>query len=218
MRILMVSAIGLTGIVLAGCGSWRTLTIVQGDRINNAMHSGRPADQRSGDPLEVAIVCVNPQDLEHHENAGLKPRSGMTCKAWYDNRPVRGGGDPGRFKLPPEQIFLLTDAKQYYGTKKGPAPRGAINDGRKEISVAGIRFRSTILHKRDSVIYVFPKFVGPKGEVLPVPAVEFSPPSAYPRRLEVEIGVDESRPHYHGQYIDNTTERAFWGLGSRKRG
>ena len=194
--------LGLTlGVALGctGCAS-RTVVITQADRINNAMHHYRPPDQRTGDPLEVTIACVYPDDLERDENSGLKPGSGITSKDWYDHQPVRGG-DGGRFVLPTDQIYVLTNAAQVYGRKKGPALNGAINDGRAKVEVSGIKFRGTKLHSRNSVIYVFPKFIGPDGDVLPVRAVEFSPPGAYTSRLSVTIGVDETRGN-HGQYIE----------------
>ncbi len=188
-----------------GCSS-RTLTITQTDRVNNAMHHNRHPDQRTGDPLEVTIVSVNSDDLEREGNGGLKPGSGITCKGWYDNRPVRGSSE-GRFDLPPEQIFLLTNANEVYGTKLGPALNGAIKDGRTDVMIKGIPIPSWMkLHSRDSVIYVFPKFIGPNGTVLPVGAAEFSPPGAYSNQLHVKIGVDEGREHY-GQYIERVSER-----------
>jgi hypothetical protein len=173
------------------------------------MHHYRHADQRTGDPLEVTIVAVHPDDLEREGNSGLKPGSGLTCRGWYENRPVHSGGED-RFDLPPEQILLLTNADQVYGKKLGPALNGAINDGRADVVIKGIPFRWTKLHSRDSVIYVFPKFIGPDGDVLPVAPAVFNPPGAYTSALHVRIGVGESQEHY-GQYIENVSKRKLHG-------
>ena len=204
-RFAWVVMLGWALLGTAGCAA-RTLNVSQGDRINNAMHHDRHPDQRTGDPLEVTIVCVHPADLEREANRGLKPGSGITCKDWYDHRPVRAGGGEGRFDLPSEQVFLLTNEAQFYGTKLGPALNGALKDGKSEIVIKGIPFQSMKLHSRDSAIYVFPKFIGPDWNVLPVKPAEFSPPGAYASRLTVKIGVDDSREHY-GQFIENTSLR-----------
>lgn len=212
IRLLEVLLVGPVVLSTVGCAS-RTLAITQGDRINNAMHIGRHPDQRTGDPLEVTIVCVHPDDLEIKGNGGLKPGSGITCKDWYDNRPEHGG--EGGFDLPADQIYLLTNEDQVYGKKVGSALNGAINDGHSEVKIKGITFRGMKLHRKDSVIYVFPKFIGPDGHVLPVPAAEFSPPGAYASQLAVKIGVDEGRAH-NGQYIENTSQRKLHGSGKRR--
>lgn len=198
--------LGSVGLVSAGCGA-RALSIEQDRYVNNAMHHYRAEEKRTGEPLEVSIVCVHPKDLERDENASLKPGSGITCRTWYENRPKPGGGG---FMIPPEQIYLLTNATSYYGKKKGPALNGATKDGRVEIPVRGIRFRGTKLHSRNSVIYVFPKFIGQDGKVLPVKPAEFSPPGRYTSRLSVKIGVDKNRG-VQGQYIVRTTGPGFSG-------
>ncbi len=198
-RFLATFVFGSAILGSAGCAS-RTLTVTQGDYINTAMHGGRQLEDRTGEPLEVTIVCVYPEDLERDENSGLKPGSVITSKDWYDNQPARGS-DSGRFILPTDQIYVLTNAAQVYGKKKGSALNGAVKDGRSEVKVGGIKYRGMKLHSRNSVIYVFPKFIGPDGEVLPVRAVEFNPPGAYTSQLSVRIGVDEARGN-HGQYIE----------------
>jgi hypothetical protein len=198
---LVFAAAAASGSV--GCAA-RTLTITQDDRINNAMHLHRPPAQRTGEPLEVSIVCVYPKDLERAGNEGLRHGSGITSKDWYDNRPLRAGVDGAHFSLPSDQIHLLTNEAQAYGKKRGPALQGAIVDGTSEKKVAGIKFSWTQLHRRDSVIFVFPKFIGPDGEVLPVKPAVFNPPGAYGRNLRVKIGVEESRGR-HGQYIERLT-------------
>ena len=203
-RFNVLFLLGAAVLASTGCAS-RTVVITQEDRINNAMHQYRPPEQRTGDPLEVTIVCVYPDDLERDENGGLKPGSGITSKDWYEHQPARGG-DAGRFALPTDQVYVLTNAAQVYGKRKGPALNGALKDGRAEVHVAGIRFPGMKLRNRNSAIYVFPKFIGADGGVLPVRAAEFSPPGAYGSKLEVRIGVDESRGH-SGQYIEVTTSK-----------
>jgi hypothetical protein len=205
--VLFISA-GLA-FVSTGCAA-RSLTITQDDRINNAMHMHRPPAQRTGDPLEVTIACVYPDDLKRAENQGLKPKSGITCKDWYDHQPLRAGGEGGHFNLPSDQIYLLTNETQLYGKKKGPALQGAIVDKTAEKKVTGIQFKSTKLHSRDSVIYVFPKFIGKDGKVLPVKAGEFSPPGAYTAKLKVKIGVEEGKG-VEGQYVEATMQRRLHG-------
>ncbi len=213
VAVLAGFVVAYAALVSTGCAA-RTLTITQDDRINTAVHRHRPEGERTGDPLKVTIVCVYPKDLEREENQGLKPGSGITCKDWYANQPVRGGSVGGRFKVPPEQIYVLTNESEVYGNKKWRALQGAIRDGTKQVEVSGIRFR-TKLYGRNSVIYVFPKFIGPAGEVLPVPPAVFSPPGAYASRLGVKIGVEEGRGIY-GQYIENTTKRTFGGSKTRR--
>lgn len=190
-----------------GCAA-RTITISQEDRINTAMHLHRAMADQTGDPLELNVVCVYPEDLEKPENELLKPDSSITAKDWYDLRPT-GMPEARHFSLPGNQILLLTNEKTAYGKVKGPALRGAIEDGARERKIDGIRFKKK-LHSRKSVIFVFPKFIGKGGEVLPVRPVRFSPPGAYTRNLFVKIGVDPGRPH-GGQYIESVTKRRLHG-------
>ncbi len=195
--------------ILPGCGN-RVLTIVQHDRVNTAMHRHRPREKQTGDPLELTIVCVFPKDLEKSENDRLKPGSGLTAVDWYQHRPTGvGGQQAGRFWIPSEQIYLLTNEKGLVGRIKGPALGGATEDGWKETKVGGIAF-SKKLHNRKSVIYVFPKFIGPTGDVLPVKPVVFNPPGAYRRNLSVEIGLRDGGENF-GQFIKHSTKRRLYG-------
>lgn len=194
----------LLSIASMGCPS-RTLTITQDDYINTGSHVRRDADKRTGQPLEVTIVCVYPQDLEKAANNGL--RLGLTCKDWYDHAPKPDGTG---FQLPGDQIYVLTNRPGGgIGRRLGPSLAGAIQDGRADRSVGGIKFGKDLFDKR-SAIYVFPKFIGPDRKVLPVPGAVFSPPGSYSSRISVKIGVDKSRyeqaPLY-GQYIRNTSVR-----------
>ena len=170
VRLFVLGAV-LTG--ASGCA--RVLTITQEDYINTAMHIGRPKEQRTGQPLELSIVCVHAADLQKEANDLLSPESEITSKIWYENRPEHGD------KMDDEAYAVV------------------------------VRFNfAGGLHSDTSVIYVFPKFIGPKGEVLPVRPAVFHPPGAYTNELSCKIGVDESREDY-GQYIENTTPRKMHG-------
>ena len=163
-RLLITGVIALSVTVSVGCSA-RTLTIVQTDRVNTAMQDYLPWAERTGQPLEVAIVCVHSEDLENAENEPLRPRTNVTCKTWYERQPEGGGGAKTQFKLRKDQIYLLTNDPDPYGTHAGPALNGAIKDGRSVIPVSGIRFPGGKLFGRGSVIYVFAKFVNRKGDV-----------------------------------------------------
>ena len=216
MRGLMLFVAASAAVVSVGCAG-RTLTITQDPRINNAMHSHRSEKQRTGDPLEVSIVCVTPKDLKREDEANerLRPGSGITSKEWYEHRPVPGVGDETRFRLPADGIYLLTNDKEVYGKVKHKALNGAIIDGTETIRVSGIRFPTWKMHGRNSVVYVFPKFIGQDGRVLPVPPAVYHPPGAYTRKLSCKIGVKPGGEN-EGQYIENTTSRRLHGSAKGK--
>lgn len=195
--------------ILPGCSD-RVITISQHSRINTAMHRHRAREMQTGDPLELAIVCVYPEDLKKSENDRLKPGSGLTSVDWYQHRPTGvGGQQAGRFWIPSSQIYLLTNEKDLVGRVKGPALGGATEDGWTEKKFGGIAF-SKKLHHKDSVIYVFPKFIGPTGDVLPVKPVMFHRPGAYRRNLFIEIGVRDGGENL-GQFIIHSTKRRLHG-------
>ncbi|MHC4092857.1 MAG: hypothetical protein ACYSUQ_03050 [Planctomycetota bacterium] len=189
------------------------MTITQDDYINTAMHVGRPEASQTGQPLELNIVCLSPNDLKNEANDRLAPDADITSDIWYQNRPLPGDkvdSEEGhaRFRLAKDHVCLLTDAKEHYGKRIGGCLQGAVIDKKKKISV---RFPPPGgLHDDDAVIYVFPKFIDSKGQVLPVRPARFHPPGAYTEKLYIEIGVDKNRAHY-GQYIDNVTERKLHG-------
>lgn len=206
-RFALAGTVALTSLSW-GCAA-RTLTIAQDDRINTAVHLHRPREMQSGDPLEVNVVCVYPDDLEKPENERLKPDSGINAKEWYEFRPTTGVPDGRHFNLPATQIYLLTDEEGVYGKVKGPALRGALEDGFSKKKIEGIAFKKK-LHSKKSVIYVFPKFIEKSGAVLPVRPAKFSPPGAYRKNLSVKIGVRPGGPH-DGQYVENTAKRRWHG-------
>jgi hypothetical protein len=189
--------------LLSGCG--KELVITQGQYINTAMHVNRQEQDQTGEPLELNVVYVYPETLKHDANGRLAPESGITADIWFRDRPQPGdtkdmAARGTRFWLPKEQILLLTDDSQFYGTRVGGRPRGAHIDGNEVVLKRKLDFKGSLGSDR-SVIYVFPKFVDSKGQVLPVRPAKFHPPSAYDKELTVRIGVDKSRDNY-GQRID----------------
>jgi hypothetical protein len=214
--VLLLAALVMT--LPSGCAS-RVMRIEQTDYVNTAMHMNRPPGARTGEPLEINIVCVYPKDLKKEVNDRLAPGSAITSDVWYQDRPQPGDTEEmddrgGRFYLQKSQIFLMTYDKNGYGKRIGNPLRGAVTDHRRIIET---KFDfSGGLHDRGSIIYVFGKFIGPDGHVLPVPPAKFHPPGAYTEDLFVKVGVDESRAHY-GQYIENVTPRKLHGSDDDRR-
>lgn len=196
---------GLIGLlVTGGCG--RTMTITQDRFINTMMHVGRSANDRTGNPLEVNIVYVYPPDLEKPANQLLHPDSGITSDVWFKMRPRGSSGEEGRFDLPPEQIYLYTDETDPYGKKVGPRLKGAEVDGRSEIEVTGdIAFRGPP-RDQQSVIYVFPRFLDEKANVLKTLPAKWDPPGDFGESITLRIGVREPAGRAE-QFIENTTRR-----------
>jgi len=199
--VLMVGTLAL----LTGCT--RSLTIHQDPVINTAIHADRAPDQRSGGPLDLAIVCVYADDLKKPSNALLKPDSRITARDWYNRRPTlkeRGGK---LFDLPAKQLYLLTDEKDSYGQWIGTPLRGATLDGAAPIHKKGIKLKWGRLGDDQTVLYVFPRFIGPDGAVLPVAPARFCPPGAYPANLEIKVGVRADRRVEEAQYIEILSKR-----------
>ncbi|MCK4340928.1 MAG: hypothetical protein KAY37_04315 [Phycisphaerae bacterium] len=197
---------------LVGCG--RTMTIHQAPYINTASQANRPVDKRTGEPLELAIVCVYPGDLDKTGNELLRPDSKVTAKEWFERRPTTAGAGGGHFDLPKNQVYVLTNDDRVFGRHIGKALRGAVMDGEKPIKKTGIKFESGWtggLHDDKSVIYVFGKFIGRDGDVLPVSPAKFHPPGAYRADLEIQIDVDPDRPLQAAQYIKVLSKRKMHG-------
>jgi hypothetical protein len=209
------SGAALLLVTTTGCA--RSLTIRQDKYINTAPYANRSADQQTGDPLELTVVVVYPDDLKHPENELLKPDSKITAKDWEDRRPLHGqAGGSGRFVIPQEQIFLLTNAERYYGRKIGNALRGAAHDGDKPLIKSGIALNWGHVHDSNTVIYVFPRFIGRDGSVLPALPAEFNPPGAYTSALEVQVGVQpNARSPEEAQFIKVLSERKLYGSESK---
>ncbi len=201
--------VGLACSVLAGCG--RSLTIQQDTYINTGGQAARPADKRTGEPLELDVVCVYPKDLDQATNELLRPESRITCRDWYDRRPVATGEEKGRFDLPRDQIYVLTNDERVFGRHIGQSLRGALLDGTAPVKKGPLQFRWNDLHSEHAVIYVFPKFVGKDGNVLPVLPAKFHPPGAYTSDLEIKIGVDADRPLEEAQYVKVLSARKMHG-------
>jgi hypothetical protein len=198
----------LLPVLLAGCS--RSLTIRQDPYINTAAQANRPADKRTGEPLEIDIVVVYPADLKKAGNELLRPDSKITCKDWYDRRPQTGVPPAGnRFDLPRDQVYVLTNDDSAFGRHIGSALRGATLDGDKPIKKGGIALGWGMVHNEQTVIYVFPKFIGRDG-VLPVMPARFCPPGAYESGLEVKLGVYPNRPLDEAQHIEVTSPRKLY--------
>jgi len=195
----------LAGMPALGCG--RVLTIKQGAQINTGTQYHRPVDQRTGEPLEVDIVCVFPHNLDNELNSRLAPGAGITSDVWFENRPIPGDKIDAegntRFRLAQDQIFVLTDNANVFGKRLGPSLRGSVVDGKDKIKVT-FPFNGS-LHDKNSVIYIFPQFFGPDGKLLRVAPVIFNPPGVFANEMSVEIGVNDSGANF-GQYITNTTK------------
>lgn len=199
---VVVTALGL--LLLAGGGCGRTLRISQDPYVNTAPHATRPEASRTGEPLEVTVVVVYGEDLQKAGNELLRPGSRITSRDWYARRPQPGGEAAGRtFDVPASQIFVLTNDQDYYGKLIGSALRGASLDGETPIEKKGaIAVKAGALHSNNTVIYVFPKFIGRDGAVLPVEPAMFHPPGAYQSELHVRIGVRPGQPLDQAQYIE----------------
>ena len=194
---------------LAGCA--RSLTLNQDPYINTASQANRPADKRTGEPLELAIVCVYAADLKKPANELLRPDSNITAKDWYAKRPEIGVEQgAGRFELPKDQVYVVTNDDKVYGRHIGSALRGAKFDGDRPIKVSGIALSFGAVHDEQTTIYVFPKFIGRDGGVLPVLPAKFHPPGAYESGLEIKVGVHADRPLDEAQYIEITSPRKLY--------
>jgi hypothetical protein len=204
-----------------GCVS-RTLIIGQDDHVNTDMHKHRPCDRRTGEPVEITIVCVYGKDLDADgsPNDELGPKSNVTARDWYERRPQPGDrvdDETGhnRFRLDKDQIYLLTNAppEKIYGKIIGAALRGGLIDGPK-VSRKGVKFDSMALHDGNASIFVFPKFIDRDGSVLSVSPARFNPPGDYDDELYIKIGVNDACSENPQQYISNITRE---GLGGGKK-
>lgn len=180
--------------LLTGCAS-RSLTVRQQDYINTAMHRDRDAEKRTGEPLRVDVVCVYPSDLQKGGNQLLNPESRVTSDYWFDN-----GAGNGKISIPADQIYVLSDNSNEYGTVKHPSLRGAKQDGKSEVTIKGLKFKEKrgwkeggALLAKEAVIYVFPKFTNKEGKVMDIPPAKFYPPSKYSKNMIVEIGVEDDK-------------------------
>jgi len=190
----------LLGSSVGGCGGGaRTIEV---DRfINTAMHRERDeAGGRSGEPLELAVVYVTGKDLKNEANGRLDPEAGITSDVWFRDRPQPGDtedmeGRGSRFWLSPSQVLVLTDDESYFGTKV----RRRLDGAAYEAEQVKIKLKGP--PRGTEVIYVFPKFIDPDAQVLPVRPATFHSPAKWQRDQVIRIGVDENREHY-GQYIE----------------
>jgi hypothetical protein len=206
-----LAAAVLATLLVTGCG--RTLTIHQDPFLNTAPHASRPADKRTGEPLELDVVVLNGNDLAKPENELLRPGSRITAKDWFERRPQRGVEKTGnRFDVPADQVYVLTNDTHAFGRQIGTALRGAALDGDRPIVKSNsIALRWGAVHDEHSVIYVFPMFTNKEGAVLPVAPAMFHPPGAYSDNLEIRVGVEPNRPLEEAQYIRVVSPRKLYG-------
>lgn len=209
-----VLVIGLGIVATLGCE--RRMTIRQDNYINNAMQPNRPPARRTGEPLELTVVCVLPADLKDPANADLKPGSPIDSRMWYGRRP--GGavaprpGEPvaAPFKIPAGQIFVLDENNPDASLR--PLHGKAIEGSDRQLKVDTdkiLKFSvpAGALFSKDCAIYVFGKFADENGDILPVAPAVFSPPGDYTSELFIKVGTTGKwdSPD-RGQYIKNITK------------
>jgi hypothetical protein len=170
--------------VSTGCS--RQLVIRQDPIINTAMMLERDFEKIDGRPLEVDVVMLYPKDFEDVNNSELLPSANLTADVWFE---LKGTSE---IAVRGDQIIRFSDVKTAYGTRGRPLLNGSRVDRAEETKPLKIDFKGPI-NDKDSVIYVIPKFIGPNGGVLPVPAAMFHPPGAYSDTLQVHIGWDSSQ-------------------------
>jgi len=214
--------LGLALAALLGLGCERRLTIRQDGYINNAMQPNRPLARRTGEPLELTVVCVLPHDLkdEHGPNADLKPGSNINSRMWYARRPgAQLAPKPGEpvlapFTIPAEQIFVLDENNADASLRP---LHGKIIEGQdRALTVTDklLKFQIPMgaLFSKDCVVYVFGKFADENGDILPVPPAMFTPPGDYTSELFIKVGsTGKLDGPDRGQYIKNITKRGSGG-------
>jgi hypothetical protein len=190
-NLVLVASLGITVTALSGCG--KELVITQDQYINTARHKDLPPEDRTGEPLEVNVVYVYPQDLKHEANGRLSPDKSITSQEWFADRPKPGDtkdtpSRESRFWIPKEQILLLNNppADSSYGIHVGNRPRGAAYDKSEEVLRRKLDFKGSMGSDR-SVIYVFAKFIDAQGRIMPKPPAKFNPPGDYDKELRVRI-------------------------------
>jgi len=183
-----ILAVALAAALFSGCAS-KELVITQAEYINTAMSP-------SGEPLELAIVYVYPEDLKHPADGALAPDSGITADRWFRDRPLPGdtkdmSGRGSRFWLPEDQILLLNNppVDTTYGTHVGNRPRGAAYDKSEVVLRRNLAVKGR--GKNPSVIFVFAKYIDSRGQVMPKRPAKFHPVGDYGNELRVRIGGEE---------------------------
>jgi hypothetical protein len=192
--------LGIAAVLSAGCE--RRFTIRQTEYVNNAMHSKRPENKRTGEPLELAIVLFLPKDYDNERNKDLRPGQPITSAMWWERRP--GGPGTNTFDIPQGQIYrLLLHGKSLEGDKE--VNFNSEKDLKVEIKDDPLDLEPHPINSKKCAIYVFPRFTDDTGKVLEVAPLVFSPPSEFARDLVIEVGVDkaqyEQKRGNWGQYI-----------------
>jgi len=180
----------IAAVASAGC-SGRTLVITKDPVINtaNRIDFNKPPAERRGETLKVAVICLGEDDFA---KAGTGPiaelapaTSTMTSKEFFEKE--------GSLSSVSKKVFDVVGAKI---------------DG-KDTQTERFKFPGK-LFKGNSVIYVFAKFVGPNGEVIPVKPVKFNPVWHYTGTLKVHISANEKlEGDTYGQNIENKSKEVF---------
>lgn len=193
----------LAGVCLslaAGCEK-QSMTFSVDKYINTAMQiqQNKAAEARTGEPLDVDIVCVFPKDLSNDSNSLLRPGSGITCDQWYDRRPKSPQAEGKNFVLPATHIYSLARDNTIYGTwKRGPVQGHGVPNYPEQFTINDLDF--PIGWFSSGVVYVFPRFTNDQGGVLQIPPAVFNPPK---NQTKVAIRWDsknQSAPTY-GQIV-----------------
>lgn len=180
--------LGLAAVALSGCAS-KELVITQAEYVNTGMGP-------SGEPLELHIVYVHPEDLKHAANGRLAPESGITSDVWFRDKPQPGdtkdmSGRGSRLWLPEDQILLLNNppADISYGTHVGNRARGAAYDKSEMVVRRNLAIKGR--GKTPTVVYVFPKYIDSRGQIMPKRPAKFHPVGDYGDELRVRIGGED---------------------------
>jgi hypothetical protein len=211
----LILALGIAAILGLGCE--RRLTIRQDGYINNAMQPNRPPARRTGEPLELTVVCVLPADLrdDNGPNADLKPGSPVNSRMWYARRPgAQLAPKPGEpvaapFNIPATQIFILDENNTDASLR--PLHGKTIEGQDRELKVTDKMLKFSIpaldLFSKNCIVYVFGRFADENGDILPVPPAVFAPPGDYKSELYIRVGsTGKLDGPTKGQYIKNITK------------
>lgn len=226
----LLLALGVGAALTIGCE--RRLILRQGEYINNAMHAKRPEGRRTGEPLEVTLVLFLPEFYDIPANEALRPKQSkvITSQDWYERRPG-SPNNPKAFEIPEDRIFLLTDEPRFYGTKVGGALHGGKLEGTLSIRVDDesiqvgdqkpvkikrldnpLDLKAHPFNDERCAIYLFGRFVGENGEVLPVKPEVITPKNiSHEQEITIQVDVDKevykSNPG-QAQYIKHVSTPA----------
>lgn len=192
--------IGAICLLAAGCQDRRVLVIDRAEFINTGPHA-------DGTPLQVDIVSLDSDDLEHPANLALQPGQRVTNKQWFAQRPTADANTNtmSRFVVPAEKIVAFYDRGELPGLKGGEALQGAHYDARGSSRQFALADTATLAKKgaipanartvavpkdflsSKRVIYVFAKFVGSDRGVLDNTTPAYVPKGTRGKRINVMV-------------------------------